>query len=67
MGPRLDEDVAQRGRLDGPCRDRHTSKIRGELAQQCVARSATDNMDDLGLPSGQIVGRRDGLGVRGGE
>ena len=64
MRPRLDQQVPQRRRLDRARHHRTPARVRGELAQQRVPRTAADDVDDLdGLP-GEPLGLVDGLGER---
>ena len=44
-GAGLDEDVAQRGRLDGAGDDLAARDVGGQPAQQLVARAAADHVD----------------------
>ena len=46
-GARLDQDVAERRRLDRPGHDRQPAGVGGELAQERVACAAADEVDDL--------------------
>ena len=56
--PRLDEDVADRRRLDRAGDHRAARGVRGELAQQGVLRAAADDVDDLDRPARQAARRR---------
>ncbi len=58
VGPRLHEDVAERGRLDWSGDDRAVTRIRGQLAQQRVARAAADDVYDVDVAPGQPYGIR---------
>ena len=55
-GPRLNEHVAEGGRLDRPGDDRHAACVRGQLAEHLVAGSATDDVHDVDLTVGQPLG-----------
>ena len=50
---RLDEHVAERGRLDRTGDDRQPAGVGGQLAEQLVARAAADQVDDLDRSAGQ--------------
>ena len=66
-GPGLDEDVAERRRLDRPGQHRDLARVGGELAEQRVSGAAADEVDDLDGPTRQPRRVTDGSGVGGGE
>ena len=61
-GARLDEHVAERGRLDRAGQHRHAEGVRGQLAEQVVVGAAADDVHDLEVAAGQR-GRRCGGGA----
>ena len=62
VGAGLDEQVAQRGRLDRAGDDRHAGGVGGELAEQRVLRAAADEVDDVDGVPGELLGLADRLG-----
>jgi len=66
-GSRLHQHVAERGRLDRAGDDRHAACVGGQLAQQLVARSTTDDVDHVDVAVGQPLGVAHRAAVRQGE
>src|SRR5689334_19869692 len=64
MGAGLDQDVAECGRLNRSGEDRQLAGIGGQLAQELVARPATDEMHDPHLQTGEPLGIVDRPGKR---
>ena len=63
VGAGLDEQVADRGRLDRPGEDGPAGQVGGELAQQRVGRTATDDVHDVGPATGERLGPLQGPSV----
>src|SRR3546814_13473112 len=59
---RLNEDVPERGGLDGPRENGQPRAVGGGLAQQLVERAATDDVDDVDVAVGQTGSRAHGGG-----
>ena len=63
VGAALDQQVAERGRLDRAGEHRPAGRVGGQLAEQRVAGAAADEVHDLHRLTGELLG----LGDRGGE
>ncbi len=55
-GPGLDEYVAQCRGLDRPGLDGHAARVGGELTEQRVPGSASDDVYDVDLATGEALG-----------